>query len=107
MTTAQYLKLYDFFRHQLNVDDSKAKVFIEEVEKIVENKFDEEKNNFSPRTDIQELKYQIELLRQETKTGLAETKSELKSEINKLIVWMIGIIFTAAMVFFALSKYVH
>lgn len=90
MTSTQYYKLYDFFREQLHIDDAKAKVFVEQVENIVESKFNDQKESFAPRSDIQEIKYEMQLLRQETKTGLAETKSEIKSEINKLIIWTVS-----------------
>ncbi|MDI9365308.1 MAG: hypothetical protein QM541_10185 [Flavobacterium sp.] len=104
MTAAQHIKFYDFFRQQLNIDDAKAKVFVEEVEKIIEQKFDSEKVNFSPRTDIQELKQEMNMLRQEMKTISAETKSEIKSEINKLIVWIIATMFASGAFFITLAK---
>ena len=91
MTSTQYIRLYDFFKQELHIeDDAKAKVFIEEVEKIVDNKFDDEKNSFSPRSDIQELKHQMELLKHETRTTMAEGFSNVKSEINKLIIWIVS-----------------
>lgn len=62
------------------------------------------KSTFQPRSDIQELKYHIELLRQETKTGLAETKSDLKSEINKLIIWIVATMFAAAALMITIAK---
>ncbi len=39
---------------------------------------------------IELLRKDFQLLREEVKTRLAETKSEIKSEINKLIIWIIG-----------------
>ncbi len=105
MTAAQHIKFYDFFRQQLNLDDAKAKIFVEEVDKIVENKFDTEKDKFSPRTDIQDLKHEMNMLRQEMKTIAAKTKSEIKSEINKLIVWIIATVFASGAFFIAIAKF--
>ena len=34
--------------------------------------------------------FKIELLRQEMKTGFAETRDEVKSDINKLIIWIVS-----------------
>lgn len=39
---------------------------------------------------IEKLNFKIELLGQEMKTGFAETKGELKSDINKLIIWIVS-----------------
>ncbi len=104
MTATQYVKLYDFFRNQLNVEDVKAKVFVEEVERIVESKFETEKDKFSSKSDIQELKFEVNILRQEIKTAMAETKSELKSEINKLIVWIVATMFASAALIVTIAK---
>lgn len=104
MAAAQHIKFYDFFRQQLNIDDAKAKIFVEEVEKLIEQKFDKEKDNFSPRTDIQELRHEMNMLRQEAKIIAAETKSEIKSEINKLIVWTIATMFASGPFFITLAK---
>ncbi len=90
MTGTQYIRLFDFFKENMHIDDAKAKVFVEEVEKIVEDKFDQQKENFSLRSDIQEIKYQIELLRQEMKAAMAESKSEIRAEINKIIIWTVS-----------------
>ena len=91
MTSTQYIRLYDFFKQELHIeDDAKAKVFIEEVEKIVDNKFDEESENFASKSEFEKLDFKIELFRQEMKTGFAEAKSEVKSDINKLIIWIVS-----------------
>ncbi|MBC7723094.1 MAG: hypothetical protein H7068_13800 [Pedobacter sp.] len=100
----QQIRFYDFFRNQLNIDDAKTKIFVEEVEKIVENKFDTEKDKFSPRTDIQDLKHEMNMLRQEMKTISTETKSEIKLKINKLIVWIIATMFASGAFFITLAK---
>lgn len=106
MTATDYIRLSDFFKHQLHINDElKAKVFVEEIEKIVDDKVDEKSDGFAKKSEIEKLDFKIELLRQEMKTGFAETKSELKSDINRLVIWIIGIVFTAAVAFFAISKF--
>ena len=104
MTAAQHIKFYDFFRQQLNIDDAKAKVFVEEVEKIIDNKFDSEKQNFASMSSVEKVDFKIDMLSQEVKTIAAETKSEIKSEINKLIVWIIATMFASGAFFITLAK---
>ncbi|MEO8711685.1 MAG: hypothetical protein ABI405_06145 [Parafilimonas sp.] len=90
MTATQYIRLYDFFKQQLHIeDDAKTKIFIEEVEKIVEDRFDKEKENFVQKSEIEKVDFKIDLLRQEMKTGFAEARSDSKSDINKLIIWIV------------------
>ena len=105
MTAAQHIKFYDFFRQQLNIDDAKAKVFVEEVEKIIDNKFDSEKQNFASMSSVEKVDFKIDMLSQEVKTIAAETKSEIKSEINKLIVWIIATMFASGAFFIAIAKF--
>jgi hypothetical protein len=104
MTAAQHIKIYDFFRQQLNIDDAKAKVFVEEVEKLIEQKFVSEKQNFASMSSLEKVDFKIDMLRQEVKTIAAETKSEIKSEINKLIVWIIATMFASGAFFITLAK---
>jgi hypothetical protein len=104
MTAAQHIKFYDFFRQQLNIDDAKAKVFVEEVEKLIEQKFVSEKQNFASMSSLEKVDFKIDMLRQEVKTIAAETKSEIKSEINKLIVWIIATMFASGAFFITLAK---
>jgi hypothetical protein len=46
----------------------------------------------------------IEILRQEVKTGFAESESRIKTEINELIVWIVATMFGAAALFITLAK---
>ena len=47
----------------------------------------------------------MNMLRQEMKTIAAKTKSEIKSEINKLIVWIIATVFASGAFFIAIAKF--
>ena len=48
------------------------------------------KKKYSNKNEIELLSNDFQILREEVKAGLAETKSELKTEINKLIIWIVG-----------------
>jgi len=106
MTAAQTIRLYDFFKEHLKVaDESKVKVFVEEREKIVEGKFDAEKANFLQKAEYEKIEHKIDLLRQEYKTGNAEVKAEVKSEINKLMLWIFTTMIAIAGLALAFSKF--
>ncbi len=70
MTATQYLKRYDFFKQQFNIDDTKARISAEEIEKIVGNKFEYEKKQFADKSELVELKHEVQILRQEMKQVL-------------------------------------
>ncbi len=46
----------------------------------------------------------LEILRQEIKTGFAESESRIKSEINRLIIWIIATMFGAGALFITIAK---
>lgn len=70
-----------------------------------------DKENFSSQTEVELLRKDVGALEIELKAQIEKSSvrlgNNLKSEINKLIIWIIGIILTAAMVFFVLSKYMY
>ena len=54
MTATQSLKIYEILqRHFKNEAD--AKVVVQEIETIIDNKFDKEKNNLASKDDINRL----------------------------------------------------
>jgi len=110
MTGTQTLKIYDVLQRYFK-NDADAKAVVQEIEIIIDNKFEFNRDNFSSKTEVGLLRKVVETLKIELKAQIENSslrvESNLKSEINKLIIWIIGIIFTAAMVFFALSKYIH
>ena len=77
---------------------------MQEIEQIVSEKFLEEKENIAPRSEIMLMRKDLEILRQEMKTGFAESESRIKSETNKLIVWIIATMFGAGALFITLAK---
>lgn len=101
MTATESLKLYEILRRHIN-SDVDAKGIVQEFEATVDRKFDAEVKNFATKIELEVLRRDIA----EVKAAIYESESRLKSEINKLVIWIIGIIFTAAAVFFALSKFI-
>ena len=107
MTATQSLKIYEILQRHFK-NDADAKVVVEEIEQIVENKFEDKKNSFSSKTEVELLRKDVDSLRIELlskiESSASRTESNLKSEINKLIVWIIAIMFGAAALFTTLAK---
>ena len=103
MTATQSIKIYDVLvRHFKNDED--ARTVVQEIEQIVSEKFLQEKENIAPKSEIMLLRKDMDLMRQEMKTGFAESESRIKSEINKLIVWIVATMFASGALFIALAK---
>lgn len=107
MTASQSLKIYEILKRHFN-NDADAKVLVEEIQQIVENKFDEEKKELSSRTEMEMLRKDMEAmeirLTGKIESSALRTESNLKSEINKLIVWIIATMFGAGALFITLAK---
>jgi len=103
MTASQSLKIYEILQRHFN-NDADARTMVEEIEQIVSEKFLEEKENIAPRSEIMLVRKDLEILRQEIKTGFAESESRVKSEINKLIIWIIATMFGAGALFITIAK---
>ncbi len=54
MTATQSLRIYEIL-HRHFKSDADAKVVVQEIETIIDNKFDKEKNNLSTKDDINRL----------------------------------------------------
>jgi hypothetical protein len=103
MTATQSLKIYDVLLRHFKSDED-ARTVVQEIEQIVAEKFSQEKENIAPKSEILLLRKDMELLRQEIKTGLAESESRIKSEINKLIVWIVATMFASGGFFIIIAK---
>ncbi len=75
-----------------------------QIEQIVADKFSQEKENIAPKSELMLIRKDLEILRQEIKTGFAESESRIKSEINRLIIWIIAIMFGAGALFITIAK---
>lgn len=103
MTASQSLKIYNvLLRHFKSEED--ANIVVQEIEQIVAGKFAEEKENVAPKSQIMLLSKEIELLRQEMKTGFAESESRMKSELNKLIIWIVATMLASGALFITIAK---
>jgi len=89
MTATQSLRLYQLFLKHFN-NDADAKAFVDELEIVLEEKSIYDDKKYSNKNEIELLRKDFQILREEVKASLAETKSEIKSEINKLIIWIVG-----------------
>jgi len=89
MTAAQHIKFYDFFRQQLNIDDAKAKVFLEVVEEIVDNKLDVKDSSLAKKNEIEKIEHKIDLMRLETKNIISDFRTEMEKRFNQMIIWTV------------------
>lgn len=103
MTATQSLKLYDILLKYFK-NDTDAKAFVNELEIVLNEKSFNDEKVYSNKNEIEILKKEIEILRQETKTGFAETKSEIKTEINKLIIWIVATFLAGGALMITIAK---
>lgn len=103
MTATQSLKLFEISKRYFQ-NENDARSFVEEIETVVDNKFNFEKERFAPASYIDKLDNKIELLRQEMKTGFAEVKSELRAEFNRQLIWLVGVMFALAGIIITVIK---
>ena len=107
MTATQSIKLYELFRRYFQ-NENDAKTFIEEVENIVDKKVDTEKQNYSTKSEVELLRKDMQALRIELKSDIENSslrvENNLKSEINKLIVWIVATIFATSALILAVAK---
>ena len=85
MTATQSLKIYEVLQRHFN-NDADAKVVVQEIEQIVENKFETSKNSFATKEDIGQLRSSI----QELKTEIVASLVEMEKRFNSVLMWMIG-----------------
>ena len=107
MTASQSLKIYDvLLRHFKNEED--ANVVVQEIEQIVAERFEAKEKDFSTRSEVGLLRKDLENIRfgfrSQIETTSLRVESNLKSEINKLIVWIVATMFASGVLFIALGK---
>ncbi len=107
MTATQSLKIYEILQRHFN-NDADARIIVQEIEQIVENKFENRINELLPKSEVQLLRKDMETMRVEL-SGKIESSSlrvenNLKSEINKLIIWIIATMFGAGALFITIAK---
>ncbi len=77
MTATQSFKIYDILQKHFKSNDAKA--VVEEIETIIDNKFEKEKNSLSTKEDIYRLEQKI-----------LEMQATLERRFNAIIMWTIG-----------------
>jgi hypothetical protein len=85
MTATQSLKIFEVLQRHFK-NDADAKVVVEEIEHIVENKFEANKSSFVTKDDIGQLRLSI----QEVKTEIVSSRVEMEKRFNSMLMWMIG-----------------
>jgi len=107
MTATQSLKIYEVQQRHFK-NDADAKIVVQEIEQILENKFEDKKNDFSSKTEVEFLRRDIDAFRSELSSKIESsalrTESNLKTEINKLIIWIVATMFGSAALFITLAK---
>ncbi len=95
MTATQTLKLYEIL-HKHFKNEADAKVVVQEIEVLIDNKFEKEKNLLSTKEDIS-------LLRQD----FLKAQLEIEKRLNNIIIWIVasalasaGILLTIIKLFF-------
>ena len=85
MTTTQSFKIYEILQRHFN-NDADAKIVVQEIEQIVENKFETSKNVFATKEDIGHLTVAIH----ELKNEILSSRVEMEKRFNSMLMWMIG-----------------
>ena len=103
MTATQSLKLFEISKRYFQ-NENDARSFVEEIEIVVDNKFNQEKQSLASKPELVDLQNEVKLLRQEMKTGFAEIKSELRGEFNKQLIWLVTVMFALSGIIIAAIK---
>jgi hypothetical protein len=107
MSSIQSLKIYEIFPRYFN-NDVDAKIVVEEIQQIVERKYDNEKQELTSKTEMQLFRKDIEAmelrLSGKIENSSLRTESSLKSEINKLIIWIVATMLASGALFITLAK---
>ena len=81
---------------------------MQEIEQIVENKFENRINELSSKSEVQLLRKDMETMRVELSAKIESStlrvESNVKLETNKLIVWIVAPMFGAGALFITLAE---
>ena len=78
MTTTQSFRIYEILNRYFQ-NDSDAKIVVQEIEIVVDNKFNTEKATLATKDDISRLELKI-----------AELIANQERRFNNMLMWMIG-----------------
>lgn len=99
MTTTQSFKIYEILQRYFN-NDADAKVVVQEIEQIVENKFESSKSSFATKEDIGEVKIGIH----ELKNEILSSRVEMEKRFNSMLMWIIGTMIAPIAIVVAILK---
>jgi hypothetical protein len=92
MTATQSFKIYEVL-HKHFKNDADAKVVVQEIEVIIDNKFEKEKNNLSTKEDIG-------LLKQD----LLKFQIDIEKRLNSNLIWLMATIISVGALIVAFIK---
>ena len=93
MTATQSFKIYEVL-HKHFKNDAEAKVVVQEIEVIIDNKFEKEKNNLSTKEDIS-------LLRQD----LLKFQLDIEKRLSTIMIWIIATTISVGGLIVAVMKF--
>jgi len=115
MTETQSLRIIDFFKHHTILNQSSVNEFLVIVDEVVKEEVNVIQETTASKIEVefcnkdiqllqQETRGEFNLLRQEMKTMNAEFKAEIRSDLNKHLVWIFGALITIATLAMGIAK---
>lgn len=100
MSTTE-IKLYDFFRKDLKLDDNRAKIFTEILYESIENSYT--KNNTQYKSELQSDLQKMEMhLRSDMQQMEIKLRTEIKDTKTDMIKWFFAFFVTLALMILGL-----
>ena len=103
MNPTPSIKIYQILQRYFQ-NEGDAKIVIEEIQHTIKDKFEEETSVFSKKSELELLRKDMEAIELRLTSNILKSESNLKSEINKLIVWIIATMFASGALFITLAK---
>ena len=89
MTATQSFKIYEvLFRYFKSESD--AKIVVQEIETIIDNKFEKEKNQLATKDDIGKLAFSTKEDSNRLELKITELIANQERRFNNMLMWMIG-----------------
>ena len=107
MDSTHSLRLFDIFL-RLSGRGNDATIFVQEIEQIVDERFEQEKKQFSSKSEVEMLKKDMDAMEMrmtsKIENAILKSESNLKSEINKLLIWIVATVLGAGAFILAIAK---
>lgn len=116
MTSAQSLRIIDFFKTHHTLNNNNVNEFLVIVDDVVEAKVKEIKEDTASKTDFIYLNKDVQMLQKELRSEIVSLKleieksvirveSNLKSELNKHLIWIFSALIGIATLALACAKF--